>query len=340
MPSIVRRVFFLARDEIGRGEIGVAGDSLVQKLAASGNLEMFGDRSALTKPVCHGRIEQRDNCWREQMQRTKKRSVIVACLLAVFHLGLGFLYVGRPWPAIAVPVAPFALVFLGRLSGLALMPWGTVACCALIICAWFGSIVWCGIAASRAREAILAPYQRWYVYTGYVLGMWMFVSVSTTHLEWIGARLYRIPAASMNNTLQLGDYVVADSWAYLWGRKPRHGDIAVVTFPAYPDSRYAKRIIGLPGDRVESRQGRVYVNDAQLNEPYLNPNYNIRTAGNWKYTVPENSYFLLGDNRDASEDSRYLGAVPSENIFGRVVTISLSFNPDVGLHFDRVGTVM
>ncbi len=275
------------------------------------------------------------------MPKTKRRNIIAACLLALLQPGLGFLYVGWLWLALAVPVAPFALLFLTRLSGLALLPWGMLACGALIVVAWVGGIVWCGFEARKAGETALAWYQRWYVYLGYYVSVSAFFSFGVDNaLDWVGARVYRIQAASMSDTLQRGDYVVADSWAYLLGRKPKRGEIVIFTFPTYPDVRYAKRIIGLPGERVEVRGYRVYINDSRLDEPYINAQYNATGLASWKYVVPAGSYVVLGDNRDHSEDSRALGAVPAKDIFGRARAICMSVDPKRGLHFDRAGNIM
>ena len=274
---------------------------------------------------------------------TKKRSTVVACLLALLQPGVGLLYVGRLWLAIALPLTPFALLLLWRLSGLVLLPWGPLPLWALLIVGWPGLIFWIGFTARRTGEVVLAPYQRWYVYVGYFIVVSVFwLNFPFDKLDWLGARFYRIPAVSMSDTLLEGDYIVADSWAYLMGGKPRRGDIVVFELPARPGVRYAKRIIGLPGDRLEGRGGQVYVNQVLLNEPYLNQAYNISPSErwqDWRYTVPEGSYFILGDNRTNSEDSRIWGAIPGGSLFGRVRTICVSFDSKRGLHFDRVAAV-
>lgn len=274
------------------------------------------------------------------MERIRKRRVWLACLLAIFQLGLGFIYVGQPWGALAWPFVLPALALLGRVTGIALMPWGMPIVVGLFLATWLGSVIWCGWAANRAGEVALARYQRWYVYVAYSVVAYLMVSYlgSAALFDWTGVRLYRIPSASMNDTLLLNDYIITDSWAYRWGHKPGRGDIVVVNFPSRGDIKVVKRVVGLPGERIELRKGRLYINDRQLDEPYVNPKYNVHsTEDDWRYEIPAQRYFLLGDNRDASEDSRWLGFVPAERISGRVCAISPSFDSAGRIYINRAG---
>jgi signal peptidase I len=104
---------------------------------------------------------------------------------------------------------------------------------------------------------------------------------------------------------------------YSWGHLER-GDIVVFWYPKNPEKSYVKRIIALPGETVEMRNGMVYINGEEMREDYLDPEYN-QTLGNFKMQlVPEHHYFVMGDNRDNSSDSRYWGAVPEKYIYGKV----------------------
>jgi signal peptidase I len=102
-----------------------------------------------------------------------------------------------------------------------------------------------------------------------------------------------------------------------WGHIER-GDIVVFWYPKNPEKSYVKRIIGLPGETVEMRNGVVYINNEAMREDYLDTEHN-QTLGNLKKeTVPEHHYFVLGDNRDNSSDSRIWGPVPEKYIYGKV----------------------
>lgn len=170
---------------------------------------------------------------------------------------------------------------------------------------------------------------------------------------------FQIPTPSMENTLLVGDFLLVDKlhFAGLPGQNRlmpyagiRRGDIVVFYFPVDPSQFLVKRVIGLPGDHVRLRNKTVYVNGAPLSESYVIygqrtqdgyrdnfPAYvsYARLERRWRYelqryvnegevVVPKDRYFVMGDNRDDSEDSRYWGFVPRANIVGRPLVIYLS----------------
>src|SRR5437868_5403063 len=101
-----------------------------------------------------------------------------------------------------------------------------------------------------------------------------------------------------------------------WGHVER-GDIVVFWFPNDPDKSYVKRVIGLPGETVELRNGKVYINGVELNEEYIDVEHN-QSLPSWPpRKVEEHHYFVMGDNRDNSSDSRYWGLVPEKYIYGK-----------------------
>lgn len=111
-----------------------------------------------------------------------------------------------------------------------------------------------------------------------------------------------IPSGSMENTIMTGDRVFGSRLSYRFG-EPERGDIVIFKFPDNEEELYIKRVIGLPGDKVDIRDGLVYLNDSQepLEEPYLRE---TPTGDFGPYEVPEGCYFMLGDNRNWSKDSR------------------------------------
>jgi len=132
----------------------------------------------------------------------------------------------------------------------------------------------------------------------------------------------RVEGSSMLPTLRSGEFVLVFRLAYDW-QPPQRGDVVVFhpnTFAVNLRLRnddYIKRIIGLPGERVDVRGGKVYINGKPLNEPYIAepPRYH----GSW--TVPEGYVFVLGDNRNNSTDSHAFGPVPLESIVGRAILV-------------------
>ena len=110
-----------------------------------------------------------------------------------------------------------------------------------------------------------------------------------------------VPTSSMENTIMAGDRVIGSRLYYL-RNEPQRGEIIMFDYPDDPRTLYIKRIIGLPGEHIEISGGVVYINGEPLDEPYLD----VVTEGEWgPYDVPEDSYFMLGDNRNDSADSRY-----------------------------------
>jgi len=131
----------------------------------------------------------------------------------------------------------------------------------------------------------------------------------------VSARV-RVDGFSMIPTLQDGEFMLVNRMAYRVG-EPDRGDIIVFRSITEPGKELVKRIIGLPGDRVEVRDGEVWVNGQALDEPYIAaaPRY----TGMWE--VPEGSLFVLGDNRNDSSDSHQWGMLPVKNIIGKAILI-------------------
>jgi signal peptidase I len=129
-----------------------------------------------------------------------------------------------------------------------------------------------------------------------------------------------VPTGSMLPTIEINDRIMVDKLSYRW-RKPSRGDVIVFTpndrlRQIEPDLKdpFVKRVIGLPGETVEVKNNTVFINGKPLSEPYIaaRPNYQWGPR-----TIPPNSYLVLGDNRNNSNDSHLWGYVPAENIIGK-----------------------
>lgn len=131
-----------------------------------------------------------------------------------------------------------------------------------------------------------------------------------------------VEGTSMLPQLHDGERLLVNKLVYYkfqsvsWGHIER-GDIVVFWFPNDPDKSYVKRVIGLPGEMVEIRNGRVFVDGKELNEDYLDADYNQTLPSSPAKKVEEHHYFVMGDNRDNSSDSRYWGLVPEKYIYGK-----------------------
>jgi signal peptidase I len=127
------------------------------------------------------------------------------------------------------------------------------------------------------------------------------------------AEPFRIPSGSMIPTLQIGDRVLANKLAYDLSDIER-GDIIIFRSPADGET-LIKRAVGLPGDKLEIRGGKLYINGELQDEPYLKPDTQISQPFG-PVTVPKGHFFAMSDNRENSTDSRVYGPVPGENVIG------------------------
>ncbi|MBT3697718.1 MAG: signal peptidase I [Gammaproteobacteria bacterium] len=185
---------------------------------------------------------------------------------------------------------------------------------------------------------------------------------------------YRIPSGSMIPTVVVGDFILVKKYEYgirlpvsnyeiIANKKPVHGDVIVFQYPQDKRINYIKRVIALPGDHVEYLNKVIYVNGEKYiqnnapnslvsaqdlgNNVIMSENnrkikYNImknnKIGQDFSYVVPKKTYFVLGDNRDNSNDSRYWGPVPEENLIGKAFFIWMYWNTESSYSiFDRVG---
>lgn len=129
----------------------------------------------------------------------------------------------------------------------------------------------------------------------------------------ITVQSFKVEGISMLPGIKQGEYLIANKLVYHL-RDPQRGEVIIFRSPKQPNSDLIKRVIGLPGDEIRIIDGTVYVNETALNEPYVNeaPSYNLpRTI------VPEDQYFVLGDNRNHSQDSHVGWTVPRDNVLGK-----------------------
>ncbi len=130
-----------------------------------------------------------------------------------------------------------------------------------------------------------------------------------------------VKGQSMEPNFENGDYLLIDELSYHF-RSPERGEVIVFKYPQNPTQRYIKRIIGLPGETVKIDNNNIIIFNQQGGQILDETNYlssGIPTPGEIQITLDENNYFVLGDNRTASSDSRRWGSLPREDIIGRVV---------------------
>jgi len=182
---------------------------------------------------------------------------------------------------------------------------------------------------------------------------------------------FKIPTGSMENNLLIGDHLLVNKCIYgpaatgleraiVPIKDVRRGDVVVFKYPEEPERDFIKRVIGLPGETLEVREKRVYINGNRLEEPYVHyleppatPSPGSETTSfdlRERYgpvTIPAGHYFMMGDNRDNSQDSRYWGFLPRDFIKGKALVIYWSYEsetedyaePGLGGSIKRIGSV-
>jgi signal peptidase I len=183
---------------------------------------------------------------------------------------------------------------------------------------------------------------------------------------------FQIPSGSMLPTLEVGDFILVNKFEYglrlpVLGTKvveikdPQRGDVVVFKYPQDGKTNYIKRVVGLPGDTIRYEEKQLFINDEKVDErllanlaPYklFEENLsgkthqliehqlrrNIEAEGEW--TVPEESYFVMGDNRDNSNDSRFWGVVPDSLVVGKAFAIWMQWETLTSIpSFSRAGTI-
>ncbi len=236
-------------------------------------------------------------------------------------------------------------------------------------------LIW---APKRAEAAVTEKPPLLIDYANSLFPVFLFVLVLRSFV----AEPFRIPSGSMYPTLEIGDFILVSKFSY--GIKlpitqqtlipigePVRGDVVVFKFPQNPELDYIKRVVGVPGDRIQYIDKQLFINGEPVKLTYkglykgqgsgammdgakvyqeclpeaqrchqillddeTRPGKPLLTP----ITVPEGHYFVMGDNRDHSNDSRYWGFVPAKNLKGRAVLIWMNW--DQGVHFDRIGKLI
>ncbi len=268
----------------------------------------------------------------------------IAALLTVPLAGLGHLYAGAPRRALAAWLLAFVTIMLVFPLAVALptqvgfaVPW-------VLLLSLEAALITDAVRTARRASPTFVPrpYNRWYVYVCLI-----FFSGQTLHrplksfIERHIYRAYRIPSESMAPTILVGDHLYATP---LRGAIHR-GDNVI--YP-YSGKTFVKRVIGLPGDTLSMNSDSLWINGRRVPEPYMTPSSDVAsptsvsrhpTMSTWgPVVVPAHSYFVMGDNRGSSLDSRYFGFVNADSVSERPLGIYFSRDPVSGsIRWKRLG---
>lgn len=265
----------------------------------------------------------------EQTPQTKQRTLspALAFFSSFFGLGVGFVYVGELGLAIA---AVFSLYGLIALSGWTGAMTSSIAGLGIVIILCLGvfaaSAIWPAVIAFRNRHRVARRYNRWWFYLLWLLAVGLISIVAYKNRGvMFGYDLYRAPSVAMSPTIERDDFFLVNSWQY-HHHAPTDGEVVVLNLNDGTGVKYVKRIVGLPGDRIELRDSTLFRNGQPVVEPNVHlvapfPSYG-RDYG--PIVVGPHQVFVLGDYRDNSLDSRKWGTIPISQIQGRANFIWLS----------------
>ena len=282
------------------------------------------------------------------------RNPWMAGVLTFFFPGLGHVYCGDWLKGIKVYPSYWIMV----LCGIGFLVWTPIphVNILLFILIWGSTNVYFIKDAIHAARKANDPFElrwfnRWYMYILMILVVGTGQAlVNDYFIKRHVFQSYKISINSMAPTLLIGDHVTTDKLVYQF-KDPSRGDIVVFKYPNDETKNFLKRIIGMPGETIQVKNKIVYING----EPLDDQNYTQRidqTIFDGTKTprdnfgpavIPEQSYFVLGDSRDQSLDSRFFGSIKREKINGKVKVIYLSIPknwPDEGIKWERMGRLL
>jgi len=272
----------------------------------------------------------------------KPRKWWIAGILSLLEPGLGQIYNGQARKGIIMLVLPILVstaLVLGLTSEnmLALMVILMLLSVAYSIYVIGDAIV---TALERKTEYQLQRYNRLTTYIGIVVLMMVLNTGLSSFIKKNYVQAFKIPSASNEPALLVGDQVLVDKRPV--ARNPKRGDLIIFEYPADTHKDFVKRVVAVGGDIVAMRNKNLILNGEEISEPYIthkDPKTFTRRDFIEPLTVPENSYFVMGDNRDNSLDSRFWGFVTKDKIKGTVANIYWSWDPTTKrVRWERIGS--
>jgi signal peptidase I len=280
----------------------------------------------------------------------KPRNVLISCVLTFLSIGMGHLYAGSAKKGIVLFVGQNFIFFSGFLL---ISKFPSIISLSILVFSGLVYLIYClidviQITKYRATKYELKKYNRWYIYLTLLIFVFYIPQPITGDLIKKNIiQAFKIPAGSLKPTLLVGDQILAktdnDSKTNL-----KRGDLIVFPYPVDRSKNFIKRIIAISGDIIKIKNKKVLLNGEILNEPYIvhaspkiykeqfNPRDNLK-----QIKVPENSLFVMGDNRDKSHDSRFWGFVETSDVIGKASIIYWSWDKENSkVRWSRIGNII
>ena len=256
----------------------------------------------------------------------KKRKPILAAILSIVTPGLGQVYNGQLLKGIVFFYIPLLVLSLLALMGLKYHFYGMLVLLSFAVGAYLFIIGEAFFVARKKKEILLKSYNKWFSYLLFAI-VAVGINMATEDILGIdpfgGIKAYKILSGAMIPTLLIGDRIIVNL-KYYTDHKPGRGDIIVFKYPEDPSREFIKRVIATENDIIESKDKTIYINGTAITEPYVHHTdteikMNDKRDNFGPLTVQKDKFFVMGDNRDQSYDSRYWGYVDKSQLRGKVL---------------------
>ena len=277
----------------------------------------------------------------------KPRKLWIAGVFTFLTIGLGHVYSGKAQKGIILYLGQYlglltCMMFLFIYPSLVVLVLSALLGFAYFIYFLIDSIQ----ISKKSRESYqLKKYNRWYFYLGILLlSSFIIHPIISNSIKKHIIQAYKIPAGSLKPTLLVGDQILARTgFAVRSGIKK--GDMVIFPYPQDPSKDFIKRVVAVGGETIEIKRKKVFINGELISEPYIIHldnriiPLNFSPRDNMPATkVPDDSLFVMGDNRDNSHDSRFLGFVKKDSVTGKASVIYWSWDRnDFKIRWNRIG---
>jgi len=259
----------------------------------------------------------------------------LAGLLTIISLGLGHFYIGEAKKGII-------LFFIGQVFlviGCSSFFYAPIGPMIFILLGLF-YLTYCIVDAVKGAKVFklsyaIKKYNKWYVYLLYfVVASFLVQPIIKATVKRNIVQAYKIPSGTMKPTLQIGDHIIADKLTYK-NSEPKRGDVVIFPFPENPSKDFIKRVVAVGGETIEAVNKQIFVNGSILKEPFIIhadshifPKNGQPRDNFGPLKVPDDSLFVMGDNRDQSYDSRFWGFVKKSSVKGKAINIYWSWDEE------------
>jgi signal peptidase I len=278
--------------------------------------------------------------------KNKPRKKLIAVVLTLLTIGLGHIYSGQVKKGIILFTLQHIIMILSFFT-LKLIP--SLACLALVCAVVILYFLYCifddyQAAKQQSLSYDIQKFNRWYVYLGIIIiGLFIPQSLNSDFIKENITRTFKVSAGSMKPTLLIGDMFFAKTDLKSKTSLSR-GDLIIFIYPEDRSKFFIKRIVGLGGETLSIQNKKVLINGKEINEPFTVHLHSkiIDSRDNMKpIEIPDDSLFVMGDNRDNSHDSRFWGFVKKADVIGKPAVIYCSWNKEVSeIRFKRIGRIL